>query len=243
MEFKIAWLYFDLLELYSDGGNIKVLKSILEDNGITPIIQECSIGDEVDLSSFDLLFLGGGNDLNMSLLSENLLRRRDSFIKAMNSKTFILAICGGYQMFGKYYKDHLGNTIDCLNIFDFYTETQDKRLVGNLKIKANEIYNIDNELIGFENHGGHTKGITLENSFGTVLNGYGNNLDDNTEGYINEYFLGTYMHGPLLPKNPEVAKYIIERVMKNKKNIEVDIKLKYLEEAKKAKQEVKFEEK
>lgn len=239
MVFKIAWLYYDLLELYSDVGNIKVMESILKDNDIDVLIDKVSIGDDVDFSLYDFIFIGGGSDFNQNILSEDLFSKRELLEKALHDKTFILTICGGYQMFGKYYKDYFGNKIKCLDIFEYYTESGD-RCVGNLKIKPNESMNISDNIIGFENHGGHTKGILKGQEFGTVVNGYGNNGDKELEGYMDDFFIGTYMHGPLLPKNPEIAKYIIEKVLKEKHGIIKEINIKYLEEAKMAKEEVKF---
>lgn len=225
---KIAWLYYDLLELYGDRGNIKILENVLIENGIDVEIHKITLHDKTDISDFDIVFLGGGSDYAQSLLYEDLISRKQHLINVMNNHGFILTICGGYQMFGQYYKTSSGQIIDGLKIFDYYTEAGSNRCTGNVICEFDGI-----KIAGFENHGGQTYNVA--NPFAKVLKGHGNSYQSEFEGCLEENFLGTYVHGPLLPKNPEIAKYIIQKVLKEKYNKVVDIDISFMKYAKKAK--------
>ncbi len=232
MNFKIAWLYYDLLELYGDRGNIKVLEKVLKDNGISVEIDQITLGDTTDISNHDILFLGGGSDSAQRLLYEDLLSRKEQIVKAMESGAFVLTICGGYQMFGQYYRDASAQKIKGLEIFDYYTEGGTERCIGNVIAKT-KIGDEEITLVGFENHGGQTKNV--KNPFAKIVSGNGNEFSSEYEGCFEENFIGTYLHGPLLPKNPEIAKYIIEYVLekKYKKKQEINItNLRFYQEAK-----------
>ncbi len=239
MEFKIAFMYYDLLELYGDRGNITVLESILKYNNIKFKTDKITLNSNIDISNYDFVFLGGGSDQNQILVESDLKKRKEQMINVMNNKGFILSVCGGYQMFGKYYLDAHNNKIEGLNIFDYYTEASNNRCVGNIKIKSKiKINNTNLEVLGFENHSGITKGIKKEMCFGEVLSGNGNEYQSNYEGFMGEHFIGTYIHGPLLPKNPEIIRFILEKVLKEKYNLKQIIELPYLDIVKKAKKSV-----
>ena len=223
MIYKILYLYPELLDLYGDSGNIEVLKYRLEKRGIKCQVDTYSIlEDKPNFSDYNLIFMGGGADREQSILSDDLVRYKDDIIAAIKNGVFVLLICGGFQLFGKYYKDADGNVIDGLGIFDYYTVSGGKRNrnIGNIIIESN----IDGELykvIGFENHGGITYDIS--NSFGKILYKNPNNTYD-FEGFMLENVIGTYLHGPLLSKNPKLADYIISVGLrcKNKKEIELE---------------------
>ncbi len=226
---KLAWLYYDLLELYGDRGNIKAIEYICHENDLEIKIHKITINDDVDISNFDILFLGGGTDYAQNLLYKDLLKRKEQIVKLLDNKGFALTICGGYQMFGKYYLAADGSKIDGLNIFDFYTDAGDSRCIGNVIIKSSIS---DELLVGFENHGGQTKNVA--HPFGEIKLGNGNEFDSKYEGCLMPGFIGTYLHGPLIPKNPEVAKYVLEYVLKNKYQNDTDIKIDALENSKQA---------
>ena len=212
MNLKICWMYHDLMDLYGDKGNIQVLKIRCLERGIDCIVDTCSIGEEKDLSEYDLLFIGGGADKEQSILVNDLLSRKENIQKAIESQTFVLLICGGYQMFGQYYLNGDGEKIDGLGFYDYYTESasRDIRCIGNIVVETN----IDGEsiqVVGFENHGGQTKNISMP--FGKVLKGHGNHFKSGYEGFYDGKVLGTYMHGPLLPKNPRIADFVIKKAL------------------------------
>lgn len=212
MDLKILWMYNDLMDLYGDKGNIQVLKTRAEKRNITVNVKTCTLEEEVDINDYDLFFLGGGADYEQNLIFEDLLKRKESIQNALSNKTAFLLICGGYQLFGQYYLDQDGNKIAGLNLFDYYTESTDRdhRCIGNIAVESN----IDGEIfkiVGFENHGGQTKNVS--SPLGKVLTGHGNTYDGGFEGFINDQVIATYMHGPLLPKNPKVADILLKRAL------------------------------
>lgn len=212
MEVKILWMYHDVMDLYGDRGNIRVLKKRCADRQIDCIVDTCGIGESKTISDYDLFFVGGGADREQSILYRDLVKRKGDIEAAIAEGTFVLLICGGYQFFGKYYLDNQGQRIDGLGLFDYYTQSDARvgRCIGNIAIKAD----LDGEIVkvvGFENHGGQTMGVMTP--FGKVLKGHGNIYQGEAEGFYNGEVLATYMHGPLLPKNPEVADFIIKKAL------------------------------
>ena len=222
---KIMYLYPDMLELYGDYGNIQVLKYRIESRGYTAIIDRYSIGDEApDFNSYDIVFAGGGADNEQSILADDLVKYKDNIKEAVQNGVFFLLICGAYQLFGKYYKGVEGNVIPGLEIFDYYTEANSdrkKRCIGNIVIEA-DLNGFKTKVLGFENHGGQT--FDISNSFGKVLFGNGNKFGDSEEGYFHENVIATYLHGPLLSKNPELCDYIINYCLDRKYNENVYLK-------------------
>ena len=223
-ELKILYLYPDILELYGDYGNIQVLKYRLEKRGITAIIDRYSIGDDSpDFNNYDLVFAGGGADQEQGILADDLIKYKDNIKDAINNGVFFLLICGAYQLFGKYYKSADGNIVPGLEVFDYYTEAindRKKRCIGNIIIEAN-LNGKTTKVIGFENHGGQT--FDILKPFGKVLFGNGNKFGDTQEGYFEKNVIATYLHGPLLSKNPELADYIIKYCLDRKYNENISL--------------------
>lgn len=212
---RVCWMYHDFMDLYGDKGNMMVLKKRCEDRGITFVLDTCGIGEERDLSTYDLIFLGGGADKEQINLIPDLLSRKENIKKAMDEKTFVLLICGGYQLFGQYYIAADNSQIDGLKFYDYYTDTgkAGSRCIGNIIIEAN-LDGFQTKIIGFENHGGQT--LNVKNPLGKVLVGYGNSFEGGQEGFYDGKILGTYLHGPLLPKNPDVADFVITKSLQKK---------------------------
>ena len=221
-ELKILYLYPDILELYGDFGNIQVLKYRLEKRGINTIIEQYSIGDiSPDFNSYDLVFAGGGADQEQGILANDLIKYKENIKNAINNGVFFLLICGAYQLFGKYYKSADGDIVPGLEIFDYYTEAindRKKRCIGNIVIDAN-LNGKTTKVIGFENHGGQT--FDIQKPFGKVLFGNGNKFGDTEEGYFDKNVIATYLHGPLLSKNPELTDYIIKYCLDRKYNEDI----------------------
>ncbi len=218
-ELKILYLYPDILELYGDFGNIQVLRYRLEQRGFKAIITPYSIGDLApNFNDYDLVFAGGGADQEQSILAKDLIQYKDNIQQAVDDGVFFLLICGAYQLFGKYYKGVEGNIIPGLEIFPYYTEAindRKKRCIGNIVIETT-LNNIKTKVIGFENHGGQT--FDVNTPFGDVLFGNGNKFGDSKEGFFLNNVIATYLHGPLLSKNPELADYIIKYCLDRKYN-------------------------
>lgn len=223
-EIKILYLYPDILDLYGDIGNIKVLKYRIEKRGFSAIIDTYSIGDKApDFSAYDIVFSGGGADNEQKILSEDLVKYKEEIRKAVNEGVFFLLICGSYQLFGKYYKGVDEEIIPGLEIFDYYTEAiedRSKRCIGNIVLET-EIDGEKTKVIGFENHGGQT--FDTKENFGSVLFGNGNKFGDSNEGFRMKNVIGTYLHGPLLSKNPKIADFIIKYSLERKYKEEVNL--------------------
>lgn len=222
---RILHMYPDLLDLYGDSGNMEVLKYRCKKRNIECIVESHSIETkDTDFSKYDLIYLGGGADFEQQLLADDLLSCSEDIKKAYESGVFFLLICGGYQLMGQYYNDSNNMKITGLGLFDYYTNAssdKSKRCIGNIVIEA-KLGDKKTRIIGFENHGGQTKGISKP--FGKVIYGNGNCFDSSEEGYIEDNVIATYLHGPLLSKNPELADYLIDycinRNLKEKINLE-----------------------
>lgn len=225
MKLNICHLYPDLLDLYGDRGNIIALDARCRWRGIEPVVQQASLGDELDFAGMDILFLGGGSDREQGLLVQDLMHRENELRKGIENGLVVLSICGGYQMLGKYYQMASGEKIPGLGILDVWTVAGTKRLIGNVVVELEEhVLSKDlgagepvrvsaqkfKTLVGFENHSGKTylgEGVT---PLGKVLVGHGNNGADRAEGVRSHNVFGTYLHGPLLPKNPHLADLLLE---------------------------------
>ncbi|GIM48340.1 glutamine amidotransferase [Collibacillus ludicampi] len=209
MKLKIAHLYPDLLEVYSDRGNVTVLKRRAEWRGFDVEVKAISIGDTADLSEYDILFSGGGEDREQSIVADDLLRRRSAFEKAIAEGTVILTICGSYQLLGRYFETIGGKRIEGLGLVDFFTVGGTKRLVGNT-IGNLQIEGLaGNTIVGYENHSGRTYLGEGVKPLAVMTNGFGNNGEDRFEGVAQGTVFGTYMHGPLLSKNPHFADFLL----------------------------------
>ena len=217
---KIAHLYPEVLNLYGDRGNILCLKKRLEWRGIDCSVTEVKLGDNDSLTDYDLFFIGGGQDFEQEVLLNDLKSGKGENIKAAieSGKTF-LCICGGYQMMGHYYETKEGDKMQFLGAIDLYTKGSDVRMIGNYAFRMDPKSSglkkaID--IVGFENHSGHTYLGNGINALGTVLAGYGNNGEDKNEGVHYKNVFGTYSHGPILPKNSEFTDYLLKTTLETK---------------------------
>ena len=211
---KICHLYPDLLNLYGDLGNIKAMAKHLEASNIKCEITNLTIGDKLTWQDYDIFFIGGGQDFEQSILSKELKNTgNDHAIKEAieNDKTF-LAICGGYQMLGHYYQTWEGERLDYVGAIDFYTIGDKERQIGNFSFVVDNI----GEVVGFENHSGHTFLGSQIQPLGHVVAGNGNNGKDHTEGVHYKNVFGTYSHGPVLPKNPKLTNAILNTALHEK---------------------------
>ena len=175
MEINICHLYPDLLNVYGDIGNILILKNRAEKRGINVTVKNISIGDKFNAEDFDIVFFGGGQDYEQSIVSKDLVENKSEEItKYIESSKVFLCICGGYQLLGKTYVTSTGEVLGGLGVLDIYTEGSSERLIGNCII-YNE--NFHETYVGFENHSGKTY-IGDLTPLGTVKFGFGNNGED-----------------------------------------------------------------
>ncbi len=214
-EVNIAWMYHNIMDLYGDKGNIIVFKNRCEQRGIKCNVTTVGIDEWYDFTACDIFFMGGGADKEQEAMYNDLLSRKDDIKRALDGGMLALLICGGYQLFGKYYQDADGNQLDGLGIFNYHTVSGGalNRSIGNIVVETNVLTGENQTFVGFENHGGRTYDVDLP--FAKVLYGQGNERNG-YEGYFNGNVLGTYMHGPLLPKNVEIADYFIKKALLRK---------------------------
>ena len=207
----VGHLYPDLQNLYGDRGNIQCIMKRCEWRGIDAETIEYGLEDKVNFSKLDIVLLGGGSDREQMIVCQRLQEIREDFEAYVESDGVVIAVCGGYQLLGHYYQTDQGK-MEGLHLVDIYTEQKPGRLIDNIVLKS-ELF--DMPVVGFENHGGRTK-IGNNKAFGKVLYGSGNDGESGYEGVIYKNVIGTYLHGPLLPKNPQVCDYLIERALERK---------------------------
>jgi len=207
-ELRVCALYPDLMNIYADRGNLLMLERRCEWRGIDFRLDASGLGEELDADAHDLFYLGGGQDRDQRLCAEDLLRtKRDALARAAARDALVLGICGGYQLLGHSYV--LGSEeIEGVGLLDVRTvREQGQRLIGNVAIEVE--LNGSRVLAGFENHGGRTTLGAGAVPLGRVLRGHGNDGRSGFEGAREGNTLGTYLHGPLLPKNAWFADWLI----------------------------------
>lgn len=219
MKITIGHLYPDLLNLYGDRGNIQCLMKRCLWRGIEAETIAFELGDKIDFSKLDIVLLGGGSDREQMLVCEKLKEIQKDFKAYVEDNGVVIAICGGYQLLGNYYKTDQG-MIEGLKLVDMSTEQGKGRLIGNIVMQSDLF---DMPIVGFENHGGRTT-IGNNKPLGKVLSGYGNDGQSGEEGVVYKNVIGTYLHGPFLPKNPQLADLLISRALEKKygKKIELE---------------------
>jgi CobQ-like glutamine amidotransferase family enzyme len=213
-ELRVCALYPDLMNIYADRGNLLVLERRCRWRGIGFELKSSSLGDSLDPDGADLYYMGGGQDRDQQLCALDLAEvKRDALHAAAARGAVILGVCGGYQLLGHSYQ--LGEeTLPGIGLVDLVTVRSDApRLIGNVAIEVELTPNVQRVLAGFENHGGRTNLGPDATALGRVLKGHGNNGVDGYEGVRRGNVIGTYLHGPLLPKNAWFADWLIETAL------------------------------
>jgi CobQ-like glutamine amidotransferase family enzyme len=210
MSLKLVHLYPAHMNLYGDRGNLLVLARRAEWRGYPVEIVEVAPGDPVPWATADFLFIGGGEDRHQAMIADDFLARRADLKAALGDGLPMLAICGGFQLLGHTYVTASGETLPGVGWFDAETRSGSVRCIGNVLVDAA----LDLEpatLVGFENHGGRTYLSGEQAPLGRVRKGagYGNNGEDGLEGAVRHRTIGTYLHGSLLPKNPQLADLLL----------------------------------
>ena len=209
--FHIVHLYPDLLNLYGDRGNIMVMEKRCRWRGIEAILHTVNGDDPLDLSTADFVLLGGGSDKEQAIVCETLMQFKDELARYIDHGGCLLAVCGGYQLLGTRYSSALGE-LNGLGLFEFETVAgKGGRCIGNVVIDTD----LGFEVVGFENHGGLTY-LHGQHPFGKIRYGYGNDGSGMDEGLHEKNCIATYIHGPLLPKNPKLADHFIATALKRK---------------------------
>jgi len=235
LKLTIGWLYPELMSTYGDRGNIIVLRKRCEWRGIkTTILSIDQNTKNQEIETIDLLFGGGAQDREQEIVMKDLQKKKLVIKKLIENNIPALFVCGAPQLMGRYYEPSVGERIEGLGIFDMHTQhpgPQKDRLIGNVVAKI-EIQNLSStynllpntSIVGFENHGGRTYLGKNVKPFAKVVKGFGNNGEDGTEGVVYKNAIGSYLHGPLLPKNPQIADWLIAKALevKYKKEIQLE---------------------
>jgi CobQ-like glutamine amidotransferase family enzyme len=209
MELRVLTLYPDQMNIYADRGNIVFLQRRCEWRGIGFSYAAAGPGESIDPAAHDLFYIGGGQDRDQRMVAADMVStKRDALRSATADNAVVLAVCGGYQLLGHSYQ--LGKEkLPGLGLTDLETVREPgPRLIGNVAIEA-DLGGGPQLLAGFENHGGRTYLGAGAQPLGRVLSGFGNNGQDGLEGVRRGNLLGTYLHGPLLPKNAWLADHLI----------------------------------
>jgi len=220
MELRLLALYPDQMNIYADRGNILFLKRRCEWRGIEFEYSSAGLGEGFDRAAPDLIYIGGGQDRDQRLVAADMLRtKRDSIAGAVDGGAVVLAVCGGYQLLGHSYQ--LGDeTIPGLALADLKTVREPgPRLIGNVAIEV-DLGDGPRVVAGFENHGGRTYLGDGAEPLGRVLKGHGNNGADGLEGVRRQNVFGTYLHGPLLPKNAWLADRLVQLALARREDSE-----------------------
>ncbi|KAF1302348.1 MULTISPECIES: type 1 glutamine amidotransferase [Enterococcus] len=225
-ELTLAHLYGNLLNTYGDNGNLLMLQYLAKKLGITMTTEVVSIHQPFDPEKYDLVFFGGGQDFEQLIVSQDIQEKKADLTKYIEDNRVMLAICGGYQLLGHYYMGAHGEKIEGIGALDHYTLSQDNnRYIGDIVIH-NEEY--DETYYGFENHNGRTFLGKGERPLGKVVEGHGNNGEDQSEGVIYKNVYGSYFHGPILARNEQLAYRLLKTALENKYG--KDVKLPTLSE-------------
>ena len=214
MKFTVGWLYPDLMNIYGDRGNILTLLKRAQWHGFEAELIELGRGATGQLTDVDVFFFGGGQDREQALIYDDLRQfKQESLQKAVADGAQVLAVCGGYQLLGHYYRTADGQRYDGIGMIDVITEAGKKRFIGDVVVQTDIAGLTPSTLVGFENHSGRTFLGQHAQPLGKVLRGQGNNGSDHREGCVQGGIIGTYLHGSLLPKNPHLADYLIARAL------------------------------
>ncbi len=218
MNLTLGYLYPDLMNIYGDTGNIIALKKRAEWRGIQVQVKSISLGDKLTPGQVDLYFFGGGQDQQQDKVAQDIQTKAKVILEDIERGVPLLSICGGYQLLGEYYQPHKGPKLLGINLFPAFTKASYDRMIGNIVIDSEF-----GKLVGFENHSGKTYLKNGAKPLGKVISGFGNNGEDRTEGCIYKNAIGCYMHGSLLPKNPGLANWLLQKALETKYGEKVDL--------------------
>ncbi len=207
----IVQLYPRDMNIYGDWGNVLTIKRRLEWHGYTPVLTEYNQGDRFP-NDVDIVIGGGGQDSGQNLIKDDLQKIGPRLHELAEDGTPMLIICGLYQLFGRFFKTADGTKMPGIAIFDAETHAGSERMIGNIVTKSSQF----GQVIGYENHSGQTFIGKDARPLGIVQKGAGNNGQDATEGVCYRNVIGSYLHGSLLPKNPQIADFLIEKAVTKK---------------------------
>jgi CobQ-like glutamine amidotransferase family enzyme len=223
MELRLLALYPDQMNIYADRGNILFLQHRCEWRGIRFSYAAAGPGDRIDPAAHDLLYIGGGQDRDQRMVAEDMIASKGEALReAVDDGAVLLAVCGGYQLLGHSYQMD-DERIPGLGLADLETvRGAGERLIGNVAIEA-DLGTGPKLIAGFENHGGRTRLGSGAEPLGRVVKGFGNNGQDGLEGVRDRHMFGTYLHGPLLPKNAWLADRLAQLALARREGSEPEL--------------------
>jgi CobQ-like glutamine amidotransferase family enzyme len=213
VKIRVGHLYPEYLNIYADRGNIAVFERRSALRGHELEVSAISIGDELVPGEHDLLYIGGGQDREQALIAPDLAAKGDALKEAVEHGAAVLAVCGGYQLLGRGYRDRYGDVMAGVGLFPHDTVAGERRMIGDVLLECELEPGERRTVAGFENHAGRTRLDPGARPLGRVVAGFGNDGDSGFEGCRVGRALGTYLHGPLLPRNPWLADWILAQAL------------------------------
>ena len=213
MKIRLGHLYPDYLNIYADRGNIAVLSRRAAWRGHELEVRPVSVGEPVHPGEHDLLYIGGGQDREQALVAQDLLAKAAGVRESVAEGAAVLAVCGGYQLLGRAYRDLHGADLPGIGLFPFDTVAGETRMIGDVLLECELEPGVRRTLAGFENHAGRTRLDPGAEPLGRVVAGFGNDGASGWEGCRVGRAVGTYLHGPLLPRNPWFADWLLVQAL------------------------------
>ncbi|MGH3136149.1 MAG: type 1 glutamine amidotransferase [Gaiellaceae bacterium] len=213
MKIVVGHLYPGYLNIYADRGNIAVLTRRAALRGHELVVRSVGIGDPLDPDAHDLLYVGGGQDREQALVAPDLVEKSEAVHTAHASGVAVLAVCGGYQLLGRSYRGRDGSFMPGVGLFPHETVAGSSRMIGDVLLECELEPGEGQQLAGFENHVGRTLLDSGATPLGRVLFGFGNDGESGLEGCRIGRAIGTYLHGPLLPRNPWLADWLLGQAL------------------------------
>ena len=213
MRIRVGHLYPEYLNIYADRGNIAVLTRRATLRGHDLEVRSVGIGDTLDPLAYDLLYVGGGQDREQGLIAPDLAAKGGAIRAAQAQGVAMLAVCGGYQLLGRGYRGRDGSFMPGVGLFAHETVAGDARMIGDVLLECQLEPGRKRQLAGFENHAGRTLLDSGAEPLGRVVHGFGNDGSSGFEGCRLGRAIGTYLHGPLLPRNPWLADWLLSEAL------------------------------
>ena len=213
MKIRVGHLYPDYLNIYADRGNIAVFARRAAWRGLELEVEPISSHDTVTPGAHDLYYIGGGQDREQALIAPDMASKGPALAEAVDGGAAVLAVCGGYQLLGRFYRDRAGVELPGAGLLPLHTVAGDRRMIGDVLLECELEPGARRTLAGFENHAGRTYLEAAAKPLGRVVAGFGNDGESGYEGCRQGRVVGTYLHGPLLPRNPWFADWILAQAV------------------------------
>jgi lipid II isoglutaminyl synthase (glutamine-hydrolysing) len=210
---RVGHLYPDYLNIYADRGNIAVLARRAAWRGYNLEVESIGMGDELEPGVHDLLYIGGGQDREQALVAQDIAGKGEPLREAVAEGAVFLAVCGGYQLLGRFYRERSGAELPGAGVLALHTIASDRRMIGDVLLECELEPGERRTLAGFENHAGRTILDDGAEPLGRVVAGFGNDGSSGFEGCWAGRVVGTYLHGPLLPRNPWLADWLLTQAI------------------------------